>query len=95
MKFFVSPEYLKLPLLINALSNFKKEFPYKYRIYIMTSIFRFMSIPHRELSSPRIIPIALGNRELAIENENILLAVHDFLNIRPSQGRTLRLWLLI
>ena len=61
----------------------------------MIVIFRFMGITNWELSSSRIISVAFSDCELAIENQHILLTVHDFLYICPAKWRTFRLWLLI
>jgi hypothetical protein len=52
-------------------------------------------IANRELCRPCIIPIPLSDRELAIENKHILLAVHNFLDISTAKWGTLGLWLLI
>ena len=61
----------------------------------MTSILRLVSIPNRELCRPRIVPIPLCDSELPIENQHILLPVHDFLDVCPAERGTLGLRLLI
>ena len=95
MKFFVSPEYLKLTLFINTLLFKLKEIPYKNSVHELARILRLVRVADRELCGPGIIPIPLGHCELSIEYQHVLLAVHDFFDIGTSEGRTLGLWLLV
>lgn len=61
----------------------------------MISSFGFMRVPHREESSPLIIPIAFSHSELPIEHQYVLLICHYSLDVRSFHGGALRLGLLV